>query len=103
LGVKEPGREADHSIHLVPRSRMCGAIPPIPQYAFMAWFSKHRDTFNFYLLRLTAPIEYAKPIELQETWTYTVGGFPVPVECIVLNYAVTFSCAGLRQVLSSVV
>jgi hypothetical protein len=26
-------------LHLVPRSRMCGAIPPLPQYAFMAWCS----------------------------------------------------------------
>jgi hypothetical protein len=23
--------------HLVPRSRMCGAIPPLSQYAFLAW------------------------------------------------------------------
>jgi hypothetical protein len=27
---------------------MRGAIPPYPQYAFMAWFLvKHRDNFNF--------------------------------------------------------
>jgi hypothetical protein len=26
-------------LHLVPRSRMRGAIPPFPQYAFMAWCS----------------------------------------------------------------
>jgi hypothetical protein len=26
-------------LHLVPRSRMIGAIPPLPQYAFMAWCS----------------------------------------------------------------
>jgi hypothetical protein len=38
LGVKRPGREADHS-HLVPRSRMRDAIPPLPQHAFMAWCS----------------------------------------------------------------
>jgi hypothetical protein len=51
LGVKWPGREADHSPHLVPRSRMCGAIPPLLQYIFMVWgLVKHRDnfTFNFY-------------------------------------------------------
>jgi hypothetical protein len=32
---------------------MSGAIPPFPQYAFMACFSvkkKHRDNFNFYVL-----------------------------------------------------
>jgi hypothetical protein len=26
-------------LHLVPRSRMHGAIPPLPQYAFMVWCS----------------------------------------------------------------
>jgi hypothetical protein len=27
---------------------MCGAIPPLPQYVFMAWcLVKHRDNFNF--------------------------------------------------------
>jgi hypothetical protein len=30
LGVKRPGRETDHSPHLVPRSRMRGGIPPLP-------------------------------------------------------------------------
>jgi hypothetical protein len=39
--------------HLVPRSRMCSAIPPHPQYAFMVWCSvkKHRDSFTFHLCR----------------------------------------------------
>jgi hypothetical protein len=36
-GVKKPGREADHFPHLMPSSRMCGTIPPLPQYGFMAW------------------------------------------------------------------
>jgi hypothetical protein len=38
-GAKRPWREADHSLHLVPRSRMYGAIPPLPLYAFMVWCS----------------------------------------------------------------
>jgi hypothetical protein len=32
---------------------MSGAIPPFPQYAFMAWCSvieKHGDNFTFYLI-----------------------------------------------------
>jgi hypothetical protein len=38
-------------LHLVPRSRMRGAIPPLPQYIFMAWcLVKHRDNFTFTLL-----------------------------------------------------
>jgi hypothetical protein len=40
-------------IHPMPRSRMRGAIPPLPQYAFMAWCSvKHRENFTFYLYLL---------------------------------------------------
>jgi hypothetical protein len=38
---------------------MSGAIPPLPQYAFMAWCSvtkKHRDSFTF-------------------TFTFTILGF----------------------------
>jgi hypothetical protein len=36
-------------LHLVQRSRMSGAIPPFPQYIFMAWcLVKHRDNFTFY-------------------------------------------------------
>jgi hypothetical protein len=26
---------------------MRGAIPPLPQYVFMAWCLKHRDNFTF--------------------------------------------------------
>jgi hypothetical protein len=37
-------------LHLVPRSRMRGAIPPLPQFVFMAWcLVKHRDNFTFTL------------------------------------------------------
>jgi len=34
-------------LHLVPRSRMRGAIQPLPQYAFMAWcLVKYRGEFT---------------------------------------------------------
>jgi len=33
-------------LHLVPRTRMRGAISSLPQYAFMAWYSKHGDNFT---------------------------------------------------------
>jgi hypothetical protein len=36
-------------LHLVPRSRMRGAISPLPQYVFMVWLIKHRDNFAFTL------------------------------------------------------
>jgi hypothetical protein len=41
-------------LHVVPRSRMRGAISPLTQYAFMAWcLVKQRDNFTlpFTLLR----------------------------------------------------
>jgi hypothetical protein len=48
LGVKRPGVKLTIHLHLVPRSRMRGAIPPLPQYVFMAWcLVKHRDNFTF--------------------------------------------------------
>jgi hypothetical protein len=37
-------------LHLVPRSRMRGYIPPLPQYAFMAWCSVKKEAqWQFYL------------------------------------------------------
>jgi hypothetical protein len=38
-------------LHFVPRSRMRGAIHPLPQYVFMAWCSvkTRRDNFTFTL------------------------------------------------------
>jgi hypothetical protein len=37
LGIKRPGRESDHSPPSSGGQRICGAIPPLPQYAFMEW------------------------------------------------------------------
>jgi hypothetical protein len=37
---------------------MCGAIPPLPQYVFMAWcLVKHRDNFTFYLTYFGGRVE----------------------------------------------
>jgi hypothetical protein len=53
LGVKQPGCEADHPpISSAEVQRMSGAIPPLPQYAFMACClvkKKHKNNFTFYL------------------------------------------------------
>jgi hypothetical protein len=49
LGTKQLGHAVDCSPHLVPRLRMHGAIPPLPQL-FMAWYLvKHKDNFTFTL------------------------------------------------------
>jgi hypothetical protein len=37
--VKQPGMKLTTHLNLVPRSKMHGAISPLPQYAFMAWCS----------------------------------------------------------------
>jgi hypothetical protein len=40
-------------LYLVMKSRRCGAVPPLPQYAFVAWCSlkrRHRDILTFALL-----------------------------------------------------
>jgi hypothetical protein len=51
LAVKWPGCEADPHLHLVSRSRMRGAIPPLPSTPL--WRGdrlKHRDNFTFLCL-----------------------------------------------------
>jgi hypothetical protein len=51
LGVKRPGRKLTIHLHLLQKSRMRGAISPLPQYVFTAWcLVKHRDNFNFTLV-----------------------------------------------------
>jgi hypothetical protein len=54
LGVKRPGREADHSLYLMPRSRISRAIPPLPQYVFTAWCSlkAHEQLYIFTFTQL---------------------------------------------------
>jgi hypothetical protein len=50
LGLKRPGREADYSSHLVPRSKNVWSYTSTPQYAFIAWcLVKHRGNFTFTL------------------------------------------------------
>jgi hypothetical protein len=45
LGVRLPGLEADPSPPSSAEVKVCGAIPPLPQYIFMVWcYVKHRET-----------------------------------------------------------
>jgi len=44
VGAKGPGRET--YLQLVPRSRIRGATPPLPQIAFMAWCSVKAQGFG---------------------------------------------------------
>jgi hypothetical protein len=50
LGVKQPGREADHSPPSGAEVENTWSYTSIPQYVFMGWcLVKHRDNFTFYL------------------------------------------------------
>jgi len=47
-GVKRPRRDANHSLPSRAEVKICGAIPPLPPYVFMAWcLVKHRGNFRF--------------------------------------------------------
>jgi hypothetical protein len=43
-GWSDLGVKLTTHLHLVPRSRMRGAIHPVPQYTFMAWYSVKKST-----------------------------------------------------------
>jgi hypothetical protein len=51
-------------LHLVPRSRLSGAILPLPEYVFAAWcLLKHRDN-------LTLPLrDVAFRVNMEAAWT----------------------------------
>jgi len=50
-------------LYLVPGSRMCGAIPPLPQYDSMAWCSvKVQGQFDLLPLPLTLMLRYVARI-----------------------------------------
>jgi hypothetical protein len=56
LVVKRPGREADHSPPSSAKVRMRGAIPPLPQFSFMAWCSiKAQGQLCLYLSTVSFP------------------------------------------------
>jgi hypothetical protein len=55
LGIKRPGRAADHSPPFSDEVKNAWSYTSFPQYAFMAWCSvieKHRDNFTFYCLHV---------------------------------------------------
>jgi hypothetical protein len=48
LGVKRPGREADHPPPSSAEVKNAWSYTSIPEYVFMAWcLVKHRDNFTF--------------------------------------------------------
>jgi hypothetical protein len=68
LRVKRQEVKLTTHLHPGPSSRMLGAIPPLPQYAFMAWCSvkKHKENFTFtftftYINGLVVYIHHSDP------------------------------------------
>jgi hypothetical protein len=54
LGVKRPGREADHSTPSSAEVKNAWSYTSTPPYVFVAWCSlKHRDNFLLYLYKNT--------------------------------------------------
>jgi hypothetical protein len=54
-GVKAVGCEADHSPHLVPKSKNAWSCISTPQHIFMVWcLANHWDNFTFCLLPVTS-------------------------------------------------
>jgi hypothetical protein len=48
LGLKRPGREAQHSPSASAEVKNAWSYSSTPQHVFMAWYSvKHRDNFTF--------------------------------------------------------
>jgi hypothetical protein len=43
-------------LHLVPRSRISGDIPPLPHYAFMAWCSVKAQGQLYLYLEMKRPL-----------------------------------------------
>jgi hypothetical protein len=78
LGVKKRVREGDQSPPSSAEVEVRGAVPPLPQFVFMAWcLFKLRDKFTFYFIctlsksssSLVGQKSYAEPI-LIPAWFY---------------------------------
>jgi hypothetical protein len=74
LGVKRPGREADHSPPSNAEIKMSGTIPPLPQYALMAWCSvKAQGQLYLCLAVINEPLKKVREFS-SETDTNCVQG-----------------------------
>jgi hypothetical protein len=62
LGVKQPGREADHSPPSSAEVKNAGSYTSTPQYVFMEWcLVKRRDNFTFYTFMYICELPTSKP------------------------------------------
>jgi hypothetical protein len=74
LGVKRPGREADHSPPSSTEVKIAWSYTSTPQYVFMAWcLVKYRDNFTFTFQEASSvltsyPVRYFEP-NTEVKWT----------------------------------
>jgi len=69
---------------------MRGAIPPLPQYASMAWcLVKHRDNFTFYLPKHTFTVlKFKDNYTLQ--YTSSILPYSIPPQYLDLSFLSSF-------------
>jgi hypothetical protein len=80
LGVKRPGREADHSPPSSAEVKNAWSYTCTPQYVFMAWcLVKHRDNFTFYLYTFMISLK-AKERDVK-LYKHSVSGCPLWEDC----------------------
>jgi hypothetical protein len=76
LGIKRPGREADHSLPSIAEVKDVWRYTSTPQYAFMAWYLvKHRDNFTFTFVEIVNIDDVSEELaasfcSVQETESY---------------------------------
>jgi hypothetical protein len=83
LGVKRPGREADHSPPSSAKVKNTWSYTSTPQYVFMAWcLVKHRDnfTFNFVLVFPEVYVRSTIPEKNRNELSLTVD--KIRAECV---------------------
>jgi hypothetical protein len=70
-GVKRPGREIDHHLHLGPRLRMSGATPPLPLYAVTVWSGATFRTYSICQMFIFAILKNKMRIFVMDTQLVT--------------------------------
>jgi hypothetical protein len=95
-GLSSRGVKLTTHLHLVPMSRMRGAIPPLPQYLFLAWcLVKHSDNFTFtFNPRFHAFLDRDFP----DCWTGKVGPIPWLPHTVVLISMDSFFCGFVKYI-----
>jgi len=81
------------NLHLVPRSGMRGAIPPLPLCVFTAWcLVRDRDNFTFIPCRSRSVTAEPYSSRVTLNWTCQLSHISSPLFRSVLSNVLCFSC-----------